>query len=158
MFFISMACMDENANKYLKGVLSIFPPVNLELGIILIGKFQSNFKNFHLDDYFKTYTNYSVFTMNLMQVIDFLLYLFLGYYLQNVIPHEFGIRRPLYFICTKEYWCGSSNKNITQKKKEINEIINKIEIDANTHFEEGKNSENPNIEKNSSKKKKKLKK
>ena len=154
MFFISMACMDENANKYLKGVLSIFPPVNLELGIILIGKFQSNFKNFHLDDYFKTYTNYSVFTMNLMQVIDFLLYLFLGYYLQNVIPHEFGIRRPLYFICTKEYWCGSSNKNITQKKKEINEIINKIEIDSNTHFEEGKNSENQNKEKNSSKKNK----
>ena len=77
MFFISMACMDEDANKILKIILSIFPPVNLELGIVLIGKFQSNFKDFHLEDYTNTYTNYSVFIMNLMQIIDFLLYLYI---------------------------------------------------------------------------------
>jgi ATP-binding cassette subfamily A (ABC1) protein 3 len=105
MFFLSMACMDEEANKVLKIILSIFPPVSLELGIVLIGKFQSHFKDFHYSDYAETYTNYSIFIMNLMQIIDFFLYLFLGYYLQNIIPHEFGIKRPFYFICTKEYWC-----------------------------------------------------
>ena len=94
-----MACMGEDANKTLKIILSIFPPVCLELGVVLIGKFQSHFKDFHLEDYTKTYTNYSVFIMNIMQIIDVLLYLFLGYYLQNIIPHEFGIKRPFYFIC-----------------------------------------------------------
>ena len=64
MFFISMACMDEDANKTLKIILSIFPPVCLELGVVLIGKFQSHFKDLHLEDYTKTYTNYSVFIMN----------------------------------------------------------------------------------------------
>ena len=42
MFFISMACMDEDANKILKIILSIFPPVCLELGVVLIGKFESH--------------------------------------------------------------------------------------------------------------------
>ena len=127
MFFISMACMDEDANKVLKIILSIFPPVSLELGIVLIGKFESHFKDFHIEDYFETYTNYSIFIMNLMQVIDFLLYLFLGYYLQNVIPHDFGIKRPLYFICTSEYWCSNKNKN--NRKSEINLALNNLEVD-----------------------------
>ena len=126
MFFISMACMDEDANKALKIVLSIFPPVNLELGIILIGKFESVFKDFHLEDYTKTYTNYSMFIMNLMQIFDVLFYLFLGYYLQNVLPHDFGIKRPLYFICTKEYWCSSKNKSNNEIIIDINKAIDNI--------------------------------
>ena len=129
MFFLSMACMDEESNKVLKIILSIFPPVSLELGIVLIGKFQSHFKDFHMKDYTETYTNYSIFIMNLMQIIDFFLYLFLGYYLQNVIPHDFGIKRPLYFICTKDYWCSSKNKNNNKSKKEINLALNNVEID-----------------------------
>ena len=130
MFFISMACMDEDANKALKIVLSIFPPVALELGIVLIGKFQSHFKDFHLEDYAKIYTNYSVFIMNIMQIVDVLLYLFLGYYLQNVLPHEFGIKRPFYFICTKEYWCSSKKKKKKNySKKEMNKYFDNIQDD-----------------------------
>ena len=121
--------MDEDANKALKIVLSIFPPVNLELGIILIGKFESHFKEFHMEDYTKTYTNYSMFIMNLMQIIDALLYLFLGYYLQNVLPHDFGIKRPLYFICTKEYWCSSKKTSNNEIKKEINVALESEEND-----------------------------
>ena len=122
MFFLSMACMDESSKKVVKIILSIFPPVCLELGIVLFGKFQGNFRKFHPGDYVKTYTNYSLFIMNLMQFIDFFLFLFLGYYLQNVLPHEFGIKRPWYFLCTKEYWCGNQNKN-----KKNKEVLNKIE-------------------------------
>ena len=126
MFFLSMACMDEEAKKVLKIILSIFPPVCLELGIVLFGKFESHFRKFHPGDYIKTYTNYSLFIMNLMQVIDFLLYLFLGYYLQNVLPHEFGIKRPWYFLCTKDYWCGNKSKK-NEQQKQNNEVIQKIE-------------------------------
>ena len=118
MFFLSMSCMDENSKKVVKIILSIFPPVCLELGVVLFGKFESHFKKFHAGDYAKIYTNYSILIMNLMQIIDFLLYLFLGYYLQNVLPHEFGIRRPWYFLFTKEYWCGNQNKN-KQNEEEI---------------------------------------
>ena len=127
MFFLSMACMDEDANKALKIVLSIFPPVCLELGVILLGKFESHFKEFHLTDYTKTYTNYSILLMNIMQIVDCLLYLFLGYYLQNVLPHDFGIKRPWYFLCTSEYWCPKDKRANSQTKKEINAAVNKLE-------------------------------
>ena len=86
--------MDEGAAQGLKIGMSILPPVYIELGIVLLGKFESHFKQFHPSDYTKIYTNYSIFYMNLMQFIDFFLFLFLGYYLQNVLPHEFGIRKP----------------------------------------------------------------
>ena len=144
MFFLSMACMDENSKKVLKIVLSIFPPVSLELGIVLIGKFQSHFKDFHYSDYAETYTNYSIFIMNLMQIIDFFLYLFLGYYLQNIIPHEFGIKRPFYFICTKEYWC-SSRKNNNKSKKEINLALNNVEVDIKSEEVKIKKEKGNNI-------------
>ena len=71
MFFLSMACMDEAALKILKIILSVFPPVCVMLGIVLFGKFESHFRTFHPGDYTKTYTNYSIFIMNLMQLIDF---------------------------------------------------------------------------------------
>ena len=64
MFFLSMACMDENSKKVLKIVLSIFPPVALELGIVLIGKFQSHFKDFHYSDiYYEFNANYRLFPL-----------------------------------------------------------------------------------------------
>ena len=131
MFFLSMACMDESSKKVVKVILSFFPPVCLELGIVLFGKFESHFRKFHRGDYTKTYTNYSLFIMNLMQIIDFFLYLFLGYYLQNVLPHEFGIKKPFYFICTKDYWCGNKNKKNENKNNNKNiqneEVMKKLE-------------------------------
>ena len=129
-YFLSMACMDEGANKALKIVMSIFPPICIELGIVLLGKFESHFKQFHARDYTKTYTNYSIFAMNLMQFLDFFLYLFLGYYLQNVLPHEFGIRKPVNFICKSEYWCGSKKNN---NKNRVLQEINGIEIEINNN-------------------------
>ena len=148
MFFLSMACMDEDANKALKIVLSIFPPVSLELGIILLGKFESHFKVFHASDYTKTYTNYSLLIMNIMQIVDCLLYLFLGYYLQNVLPHDFGIKRPWYFLCTSEYWCPKDKRANSKTKKQINAAINNLENDIKSeevHIKkENENEQNNN--------------
>ena len=123
-YFLSMACMDEGASKVLKTIMSILPPICIELGIVLLGKFESHFKQFHPGDYTKIYTNYSIFIMNLMQFIDFFLFLFLGYYLQNVLPHEFGIKKPWYFLFTSDYWCKNKNKNnnFQRNLKEANPI------------------------------------
>ena len=123
-YFLSMACMDEGAAQGLKIGMSILPPVCIELGIVLLGKFESHFKQFHPGDYTKIYTNYSIFYMNLMQFIDFFLYLFLGFYLQNVLPHEFGIRKPVNFLCTKNFWCKNNSKENTERISEELDDIN----------------------------------
>jgi hypothetical protein len=154
--------MDEDANKILKIILSIFPPVCLELGIVLIGKFESHFKDFKIADYATTYTNYSIFIMNLMQIIDFLLYLFLGYYLQNVLPHDFGIKRPLYFLCTCDYWNPKSKKKNTNVKRAINKEVDEIENEFKSEKENiniaYKNDEEKEENESKTKKKKKKKK
>ena len=119
MYFLSIACIKETASKSIKIGLSFFPPVVVEIGIVMIGEFECHFRKYH-PKYFKNiYTNYSLFIMYLMFIIDFLIYLFLGYYLQNVLPHTYGIRKPFYFIFTSEYWCGKSSKNNNiEKSKE----------------------------------------
>ena len=141
-YFLSMACMDEGAAQGLKIGMSILPPVCIELGIVLLGKFESHFKQFHPTDYTKIYTNYSIFYMNLMQFIDFFLYLFLGYYLQNVLPHEFGIRKPVNFICTKNFWCKSNNTKNKQKISDELENENK-----NKHKEDSKKEDRDSADK-----------
>ena len=79
MYFISMACMSESSSPVLKYILSLLPPVCIQLGIVLFGKFECHFRQFHLSDYTRTYTNYCIALMNLLQVIDFFLYLFIHF-------------------------------------------------------------------------------
>ena len=103
MYCASLACMFEKSSRALKIVLSLLPPVNLNLGILLMSKFEYHFRNFYDRDFLIYHTNYSLGLTYLMFVVDFFLFLFIGFYLHNVLPHDFGIRRPLYFFFTKQY-------------------------------------------------------
>ena len=115
MFFLSLLVTEESASYNLKVSLSIFPPVAVYIGITLMSKFESHFRPFHVKDIFEKYTNYSIIMMIIMLSADLLLFLFLGYYLQNVLPHDFGVRKPWYFIF-KKCFC---------KKKRQQYLINK---------------------------------
>ena len=144
MFFLATAVMDDSAAKGLKIILSISPSIALELGILIFGHFESHFKNLTWKHFTKTYKNYSIGWMLGMMLFDFFFYLFLGYYLQNIIPHEFGIAKPFYFLCTKSYWCPDDNtrKNKERKAKAyINEnksIDNTEKQSLNINYEEKK--------------------
>ena len=83
MFFMSLAVFDEEVSKSLKMFVSIFPSVALEMGVIVFGEFESKFEDFNSSHVNKNYLNFSISAMYLMFFIDFFIYLFLGYYLQN---------------------------------------------------------------------------
>ena len=119
MYFLSMACIKETAAKSVKIGLSFFPPVAIEVGIVMIGEFESHFRKYKPKYFTNVYTNYSLGIMFLMLFVDFFIYLFLGYYLQNVLPHQYGIRKPFYFLFTSEYWCGKSSTKLKGKSKMI---------------------------------------
>ena len=36
--------------------------------------------------------------------------------MNNVLPHDFGIRKPLYFIFTSDFWCSNKKRNNDEKK------------------------------------------
>ncbi|EGC37880.1 hypothetical protein DICPUDRAFT_29588 [Dictyostelium purpureum] len=46
-----------------------------------------------------------------MLILDLFLYLFLIWYLQEVVPTEYGTKRPWYFIFTVSYWRGIGKKS-----------------------------------------------
>ena len=120
MYCISLICMDSHLPFLKKGLLSIFPSVCLNLGVIEFNKFSYHFRQFYFRDLFIETNNYYFSFMYLMLIFDFFFYLFLGYYLENVIPHEFGITKPWYFLCTKSYWSSKKKKKviIIEDKKE----------------------------------------
>ena len=118
MYCASFACMFEQTPFHIKIILAIMPLVNLNLGVLLLSKFEYHFRTFHNRDFFISHLNYSLFNTYVMFIVDFIFFLFLGYYLHNVLPHDFGIRRPLYFLCSRSYWCKKkSKKYITLEDK-----------------------------------------
>ena len=125
MYCISLLCLFEKRSFILKLILSLFPSVCLNIGIILLSKFEYHFRNFQNKDFLVYYGNYSIGIMYLMFIIDFFLYLFLGYYLYNVILHDFGLRKPWYFLCTKNYWFRKKiNKFQLIKNNQIKKNLN----------------------------------
>ena len=133
MFFLSMLVINDDASYNMKIGLSIFPPVTIYLGIILLGKFESHFRQFYLKDVLYIFTNYSVLIMFIMLIFDLLFYLFLGYYLQNILPHDFGVRKPWYFICTKSFWGCKKKRNAL--KNNINQKTEELMIGNNKEIE-----------------------
>ena len=122
MLFVSAAVYDDNVKKIKKVFASLLPPVNLFLGSWTLGLFQGMYYHFHTKDINQNYRNYSMKTCYLMFTLDFFIYLILGWYLLNVVPHEYGMSRPWYFLFTPSYWCKSSKKNSeeNQSKDKIN--------------------------------------
>ena len=108
--------MFEGGSLAAKIGLSLFPQVCLNNGILLFSKFQYHFRTFKDREFFEIYTTFSVGLMYIMFVVDFFLFLFLGFYLNNVLPHDFGIRKPLYFIFTSDFWCSNKKRNNDEKK------------------------------------------
>ena len=92
---------------------------------------------------------------------NFIIYMFLGFFLQNVLPHEYGIKQPIYFLFTKSFWGFENNDNndiniiLSENNKDIIENNNK---ENNNSLEKNKNNEiimdikNNNLEDNIDKK------
>ena len=121
MYFISLSSLEETSKKALKIGLSFFPPAILEMTIIMFSEFESHFRKYKPKYFSNIYTNYSLLYMLIMSIVDFLIYAFLGYYLTMVLPHQYGIRKPFYFIFTSEFWCGRYYKPKNLNEGKIND-------------------------------------
>ena len=139
MYCVSLACMFEGGSLAAKIALSLFPQVCLNNGILLFSKFQYNFRTLKDREFFKEYTTFSVGLMFIMFVVDFFLFLFLGFYLNNVLPHDFGIRKPFYFICTSDFWCSNKKKKNDDKKIIEKKLDENLDEDKKENIEENNN-------------------
>ena len=145
MLFVSAAVYEDNIKKTYKVISALLPPVNLLLGAFTIGEFERMYFHFKSKDVTSNYLNYSLSTCYIMFTIDFFIYLFLGYYLQNVIPHEYGVAKPWYFIFLPSYWCGDCCRAKKKSKKiNNNELNNNIDNkkEENINIDNHNNNEN----------------
>ena len=122
MYFLSSSFTGKGIKHYIRMLVSLLPPIALQLGLNVMARFEVNQKEFKKGDINLRYRDYCIKDMIIMFVIDFFLFLFLGYYFQNIVSHDFGMSRPWYFLCTKSYW-----KKKIENEKEINKkILKKI--------------------------------
>ena len=115
MYFFSIPVFPDSISKGVKIVFCIlFPPVTLQLGINTISCFEENYNKFDGRIYYE-FNKISVFDMYIYFSISFCIYMFIGFYLQNILSHEYGIKKPWYFLFTRNFW-GCENKNDNNNK------------------------------------------
>ena len=134
MYFLFIPVSPSNVAKAVKVIFCIlFPPVTLQLGIDTISAFEENFNKFNGRIYLE-YNKISVCDMFIFFSVSFVLYMFLGFYFQNILSHEYGIKKPWNFLCTKNFWgCSNNNKkdvDIDGETQNKNININNINLYA----------------------------
>ena len=110
MFILALPIYSNAVSRIIKIIFSfLFPPIAMQLGINTLCNFQINFNLFKGRIYMR-YNKISFFDMYILFISNFIFYMFLGFYLQNILSHEYGIKKPWYFLCTKNFW-GFQDKN-----------------------------------------------
>jgi ABC-type glutathione transport system ATPase component len=71
------------------------------------------------------YQNYTVGSALIIMTISLFLFLFLGLYLDNVLPSTYGIRRPVCYCCIPSFWCRDRGRRRSQvdKSEKIDEYF-----------------------------------
>ena len=163
MYFFSIPAAPGSVIKSVKLSISIFfPPVALQLGINSFSSFEKNFNKMDGRIYYN-YKNYNIVDMYISFCCSFIIYMFIGFYLQNILPHEYGIKKPYYFLCTKSFWgfgnnennnniCSNINNNLKdEKENDVKILINNFSsIEKKDELNQKKitnnnNYKNPNI-------------
>ena len=111
-YFLSFCVKTSEVPGLIKYLVSIIiPTINMQYGINTFSNFESKFSKFNGRVFLK-HQQFCIFDMYILFIINFILYMFLGFYLQNIIYHDFGLNKKWYFLCTKSYWgCGKNNNN-----------------------------------------------
>ena len=125
MFFFSF-CINTNVpSRLIKFIFCIiFPPITMQLSMNTFANFEAHFNKFK-GRVFMKYNKISVFDTYILFFINFIIYMFLGFYIQNIIKHEFGLKKKWYFLFTKSYWGYGKRNNINYKNIILND--NKVE-------------------------------
>jgi len=92
--------------------VSLLSPVALSLAMGEAVAWEAAGQGATFDNLWTSFGNngYSIGASLVMLVVDLVLYTFLAWYFDNVIPTEYGVRRPPYFLFLPSYWTGSARR------------------------------------------------
>ena len=115
IIYVPLAGTDVQANAGAKWGCSLLSPVALALGMSeAVAKVAAGIP-INMSTIFEgtQAPGYSISSTILILIIDTVLYFFLAWYLDNVVPGEYGVKRPWYFLFTGSYW--SAKKHAIEK-------------------------------------------
>jgi ATP-binding cassette subfamily A (ABC1) protein 3 len=124
---VSFTVIDDNISLINKSLLCLIPQSAVELAIRIFTKYEKSKIDFSISKISELDGNFSVLYSLIWLLFDSLLYLFIGYYLQNVLSHEYGVRRKWNFLCTKSFWIKAK-----KSKPKLESVKEKLLIKANT--------------------------
>lgn len=105
-FFPYYAVNKATSSTIAKVLASFCSPAAFGLSLDVITSFEGEGQGVGFGNLFDDYQKFSAGIGITMMALDFVLYTVLGWYLDNVIPGEFGQRKSLYFCCTRAYCRG----------------------------------------------------
>lgn len=116
LFFMAylpyMALGTSQATLQSKSILSaLFAPTGFGLGAMLLAHYEAGGQGVHWSNVWTApaANDLPFATILLHQVYTCVLYLFLGWYFNQVVQSEFGVvRKPWYFLFSPSYWLGRS--------------------------------------------------
>lgn len=117
-FFVSPAVSNDTSSNTSKMFASLLSPTALQLGFLSMAQFELSKMGLKGANINYRYNEYSVADMLIMFIIDILLYFLIGFYLENVLPHQYGTSKKPWFLFTSSYWCPKSMKLVNQKLSE----------------------------------------
>ena len=103
-------------------LLSLLSNSGFSVGITLLSEYeqkQIGIQWYNINSPVNNFADVTVLHVYLMLLLDSIIYFVLAWYLDEVLPKEYGYRRPFYFPFTPYYWCG---KTLNCRRSDLIEI------------------------------------
>jgi ABC-type Na+ transport system ATPase subunit NatA len=106
-----------NSSAGMKNILCLLPPSCFSIGLAIINESEiggqgAQWSNFADPNF--TSQGYSVAQAMLMMFVDIFVYAFFAWYLNNVVPSEFGVTLKWYYPLSPSYWFGTGASSASQ--------------------------------------------
>jgi hypothetical protein len=115
--WIAVQAINDATTQGTRAAFCLLPAAAFTLGVQQISLFEQKDLGITMDNANVTQQNFSFATALGMLFFDTVLYAFLGWYFDQVLPQEFGTRQPFYFPLLPSYWCGQSKSTPVDKQR-----------------------------------------
>ena len=102
--FLMTAVQDQTVSETIKVWASFLPAISVQLAGVNLLEFEESGVGLQFDNMSEVFKNYRFSTTLWMNVVSFFVFSLAGLYLENVLPSAVGVRKPLWFPFTKEFW------------------------------------------------------
>jgi ABC-type multidrug transport system ATPase subunit len=127
-YFFTLIEDIEDGRRGIVLLLSIHPVTATSYGLQMIGLLEDKGvglrrSSFQFSDF---PSRYSFSRCVSMLVFDIFLWGFLSWYLNRVVPGDYGQAEPWYFPCLKSYWCGVKKSEWTETSHSDDEVSSDV--------------------------------